>query len=916
MKQKLKFELMFVCIAMTFSSIAQITGYIPKWNGTAYVNTVTPIFEDATNSRIGIGTTTPTYTLDAVKNQNAQSVIRISNSTAGSGAGALFNAQADAYSTEFGNNSSLSPTYGASLANYGFLYTGGPGLTLMVDNNAGIINFATGGNVERMRIASNGNVGIGTTSPAGLLHILGCNATVYPRIEAIANGQNSELGFIGKTSSGVSQAWDIGFNIGTNTSFEVYDRTAGATRFMIDAIGNVGLGTTSPATLLHVQGIISNGTLGTSGTYGMQFNPDASGNGVFNIKNNSGATAATSGLDISTGTTSSYVSRLSINQLGNVGIGTTSPLAKLHLNNGAVLCDGTTGSTPTSGAGTRMMWIPAKGAFRAGEAVYNEWDDAYIGTRSAALGYLTEADGSYSTALGYETRASGLYSSALGNGTTASGSSSTALGANSVASGIGSLAAGGSVATATYSAAFGNSSATGQYSAAFGKSTYAQSYASFVIGQNNIVSGTTGSWVSTDPLFVIGNGTSSPNNAVTVLKNGNVNLSTLAGTGTRMVVSDASGNISTQAISVGDNLGNHTATMDIKLSGNKLTNNGTGGILIDNSGNVGINATAGASSSTLNVGGLSYLQGAVGIGVAPNTFIPLYVNGNSELAGFAGIGGAYDGTLTYKLLVTGNSKFSGNATITGAVTSTDLNVSGTSTLNGYVLDGMGYWTSSDVRYKKNIETIKSPLQKIMKIRGVRYDFNIEKFPNFQERKTIGFIAQELKEVIPEAVMLKSDGYYAVNYQEIIPVLVEAIKEQQSTIDSLKKATRDQNTINKSLQQQINNLVSNYANHGNNISNTINTNVDLSDKNVVVLEQNIPNPFAEQTVINYNLPDNFSRAQIIFLDQSGKLIKAVDLTEKGKGSLNVFASDLTNGIYTYSLIVDGQSMETKKMVKTK
>ena len=59
-----------------------------------------------------------------------------------------------------------------------------------------------------------------------------------------------------------------------------------------------------------------------------------------------------------------------------------------------------------------------------------------------------------------------------------------------------------------------------------------------------------------------------------------------------------------------------------------------------------------------------------------------------------------------------------------------------------------------------------------------------------------------------------------------------------------------------------------------------------------------------------------RAQIIFMEQSGKLIKTVDLTEKGKGVLNVFSNDLTNGTYLYSLIIDGQTIETKKMVKTK
>jgi hypothetical protein len=83
---------------------------------------------------------------------------------------------------------------------------------------------------------------------------------------------------------------------------------------------------------------------------------------------------------------------------------------------------------------------------------------------------------------------------------------------------------------------------------------------------------------------------------------------------------------------------------------------------------------------------------------------------------------------------------------------------------------------------------------------------------------------------------------------------------------------------------------------------------------VVLDQNVPNPFAESTVIGYNLPSDFTKAQIIFTNSEGHVIKAVDITEKGKGSLNVFANDLTHGVYTYSLIVDGQNLETKKMIK--
>jgi len=81
-----------------------------------------------------------------------------------------------------------------------------------------------------------------------------------------------------------------------------------------------------------------------------------------------------------------------------------------------------------------------------------------------------------------------------------------------------------------------------------------------------------------------------------------------------------------------------------------------------------------------------------------------------------------------------------------------------------------------------------------------------------------------------------------------------------------------------------------------------------------LEQNVPNPFAEQTTINYFLPDNISKAQILFYNAQGKLIQSVDLNERGKGQLNVFASDLSNGIYTYTLVADGKIFETKKMLK--
>ncbi len=102
---------------------------------------------------------------------------------------------------------------------------------------------------------------------------------------------------------------------------------------------------------------------------------------------------------------------------GKVGIGTTSPLAKLHINGD----DGTVfigtlnkGIIPMEGEGSRMMWYPKKAAFRAGYVLDSQWDDANIGFYSTALGCVTIASGTASTALGFHTNAEAYATVALG----------------------------------------------------------------------------------------------------------------------------------------------------------------------------------------------------------------------------------------------------------------------------------------------------------------------------------------------------------------------------------------------------------------------------------------------------------------------------------------------------------------------
>lgn len=271
---------------------------------------------------------------------------------------------------------------------------------------------------------------------------------------------------------------------------------------------------------------------------------------------------------------------------GRVGIGTTSPVARLHVADSSVVFTAygyvptSAGPLPVSGMGRRMMWYADKAAFRVGFVPGVNWDKDSIGDYSFAAGFDTKANGIISFASGsnsiasgnYGATAMGIYSTAsgdegstsMGYHTTASGSyGATAIGCNNVASGTASMAfgyyttaSGGYGATSigehtTASGDYGsmaigcNTTSLGSYGAialgtysmvisnaalAANRYTVANSYAEAVFGQYNDTATSQNkiSWVNTDRLFEIGNGLSSTSrsNALTVLKNGRVGIGT------------------------------------------------------------------------------------------------------------------------------------------------------------------------------------------------------------------------------------------------------------------------------------------------------------------------------------------------------------------------------------------------------
>ena len=96
------------------------------------------------------------------------------------------------------------------------------------------------------------------------------------------------------------------------------------------------------------------------------------------------------------------------------------------------------------------------------------------------------------------------------------------------------------------------------------------------------------------------------------------------------------------------------------------------------------------------------------------------------------------------------------------------------------------FSSSDRRLKKNIKKIVSPLDKLSKISGYSFEWNRlgeEKTKNYG--KDIGVIAQEVEEILPDIINTRENGYKAVNYEKIVPLLIESIKEQQKQIEELR-----------------------------------------------------------------------------------------------------------------------------------
>jgi hypothetical protein len=318
--------------------------------------------------------------------------------------------------------------------------------------------------------------------------------------------------------------------------------------------------------------------------------------------------------------------------------------------------------------------------------------------------------------------ASGPYSIALGLDTTANGFASTALGASTTASGSVSTAMGNSTTASGWSStALGvGTTASGDNSTAMGLYTTASEQSSTALGAYTEAS----SYGST----AMGNGTTASGWTSTAMGN------------------------------------NAQATNDYSF----VWADGQSGIFTSTTTN---------EFSVRAGGGVRFVTGGAG----------LTVDGQRVLAN-----GASGGGVNYV------PKFTASGTVTNSALISDANgrvgimttsiIGYTLQVNGSVAGTSAYNNLSDARLKQDVQPIGNALAIVEALRGVTYNWNQAVDPSLKldDRNHVGFLAQEVEKVLPQAVSTANDARQtkSVAYSEVIPVLNEAIKQQQTQIETL------------------------------------------------------------------------------------------------------------------------------------
>ena len=214
-------------------------------------------------------------------------------------------------------------------------------------------------------------------------------------------------------------------------------------------------------------------------------------------------------------------------------------------------------------------------------------------------------------------------------------------------------------------------------------------------------------------------------------------------------------------------------------------------------------------------------------------------------------------------------------------------------------------TWSDLAFKENIDSLKGALGKVRHLQAYYYNIKPDQQAATIPSKEIGLIAQDVEQVVPEVVVTNLEGKKGINYGNLSALLIEAIKEQDRKISSLEAALT---ACCSSGNRTINN--GSGMNESQKGEHTAATQIKGA-----YLGQNNPNPFNQTTMIKCFVPEQSKAAMLLVFDMNGTLKKSIPVNGKGETSVIIQAKEFIAGMYHYSLIIDGQEIDTKKMILT-
>jgi hypothetical protein len=337
--------------------------------------------------------------------------------------------------------------------------------------------------------------------------------------------------------------------------------------------------------------------------------------------------------------------------------------------------------------------------------------------------------------------------------------------------------------------------------------------------------------------------------------------------------------------------------------------------------------------------------------------------GNNMISSSTGtnlISSSISNTIWGPTFINGTTDIQGSMGINTSTPQCDLDVNG-------ILRVMSTYYFSDARLKENIKNIKNPIDSLFLLQGVSYNLkkpvpkksvsttllasvamdssktinnSLKSINNdtlgkssasrlsdsvLYNHRHMGFIAQDVQKIFPDIVFADKDGVLSIDYIALIPMLVEALKQQNQVITGQTTNILNQQTKITNLEQSLSNLQTSVASCCNLNSKTkdyIESNVEnvnslntTTQTQAIKLYQNAPNPFKSSTTIKMEIPQTTGNAMVCIYDLNGRQLKCLPVSGRGTTSVEIYGSELTAGLYHYALIVDGSLIDTKTMVLT-